>query len=159
MKHRLFVYGTLKKGFPNHDLYMDSAEKLGNYQTLESYPLVLIGDRRVPCMIDAPGEGQPIEGELYEVDDDCLKRIDALEGINQPEGYRRLKVSVRSVGKHTAVAREAYAYLISPQSAGERRSDYLTVYRMKDAKKYRPRAKKNEKQGTRRPTGCRIKPT
>jgi gamma-glutamylaminecyclotransferase len=97
MKHRVFVYGTLKKGFPNHDRYMASAEKLGNYQTDDNYPLVLIGERYVPCMINAPGAGKQVEGELYAVTDDCLKRLDVLERVNKADGYRRLKIHVRSL--------------------------------------------------------------
>ena len=142
MKHLIFIYGTLKKGFPNHSLHMESAEKLGNYQTVENYPLVLIGERYVPCMINAPGEGKQIEGELYKVDDDCLRRIDALERIKKPDGYRRLKIKVRSVEKHNAVMLESYAYLISPKFAKDRRSDFLKIYRLDDAKKYKPRKKK-----------------
>jgi gamma-glutamylaminecyclotransferase len=142
MKHLIFVYGTLKKGFPNHDRYMQSAEKVGNYRTVENYPLVLIGQRYVPCMINAPGEGEHIEGELYEVDDDCLKRLDALERIKKPDGYRRLKICLKSVEKYNAVSLEAHAYLISPKFAKDRRSDYLKIYRLEDAKKYNPRKKK-----------------
>lgn len=142
MKHLIFVYGTLKKGFPNHDRYMQSAEKVGNYRTVENYPLVLTGQRYVPCMINAPGEGEHIEGELYEVDDDCLKRLDALERIKKPDGYRRLKICLKSVEKYNAVSLEAHAYLISPKFAKDRRSDYLKIYRLEDAKKYNPRKKK-----------------
>lgn len=142
MKHRIFMYGTLKKGFPNHDRYMQSAEKLGNYRTVENYPLVLIGQRYVPCMINTPGEGDHIEGELYEVDDDCLKRLDALERIKKTDGYRRLRIKVRSVEKHNAVIVEAHAYLIAPKFAKDRRSDNLKTYRLEDAKKYHPGKKK-----------------
>jgi gamma-glutamylaminecyclotransferase len=142
MKHRIFVYGTLKKGFPNYDRYMQSAEKLGNYQTVENYPLVLIGKRYLPCMINAPGEGQQIEGELYEVDDDCLKKLDALERIKKPDGYRRFKICLRSVAKRDGLTLEAYAYLIPPQFAKDRRSDYLKIYSLEAAKKYNPRKKK-----------------
>ena len=141
MKHRIFVYGTLKKGFPNHDRYMQSAEKLGDYRTVENYPLFLIGKSYVPCMINAPGQGQQIEGELYEVDDDCLKRLDALERVKKPDGYRRCKICLRSVAKRDALTLEAYAYLIPPQFAQDRRSDCLKIYSLEDAKRYNPRKK------------------
>ncbi len=142
MKHRLFIYGTLKTGFPNQEAYMTSAEKHGNHQTVERYPLVLIGERYVPCMLNAPGEGELVEGELFEVDDDCLKRIDALERVNKPDGYRRLKIKVRSVAKPAAPILEAYAYLISPELAQDRRSGFLRVYGLDDAQKYTPLKKK-----------------
>jgi gamma-glutamylcyclotransferase (GGCT)/AIG2-like uncharacterized protein YtfP len=93
-------------------------------------------------MINAPGEGDHIEGELYEVDDDCLKRLDALERIKKPDGYRRLRINLRSVESHNAVVLEAHAYLIAPKFANDRRSDYLKTYRLEDAKKYNPGKKK-----------------
>jgi len=139
MKYRIFVYGTLKEGFPNHDRYMQSAEKVGNYQTVDNYPLVLIGNRYVPCMINLPGTGKPVKGELYDVDDDGLKRLDALERIKKPDGYRRIKIEVRSVEKNDALFLEAYTYLIPPKFAKDRRSEYLKIYSLEDAKKYRPR--------------------
>jgi len=142
MKHRVFIYGTLKKGFPNYDRYMESAKKIGNYQTVDHYPLVLIGKRHVPCMINAPGEGKQVEGELYEVDNDCLKRLDVLEGIKEADGYRRLKIKVRSAENHHAVTLQAHAYLISPKFAKDLRSGYLKAYRLEDARKYKPRKKK-----------------
>jgi gamma-glutamylaminecyclotransferase len=138
MKHRIFVYGTLKKGFPNHARYMASAEKLGNFRTADHYPLALIGQRYVPCMINAPGAGKQVEGELYAVDDDCLKGLDVLERVKEPDGYRRLKIQVRSAAKHSALMLEADAYLISPELAKDLRSDYLKAYRLDDAKKYKP---------------------
>jgi gamma-glutamylaminecyclotransferase len=81
MQHLVFVYGTLKKGFPNYARYMTSAGFLGIYQTMEKYPLVIFGSRHVPGMLDRPGDGYHIEGELYEVNDECLGSclVDCLE--------------------------------------------------------------------------------
>jgi gamma-glutamylaminecyclotransferase len=138
MKHLVFIYGTLKKGFPNHDTYMESATRLGKYQTLEKYPLVLIGERHVPCMINTPGQGHRIEGELYEVDDDCLKKMDALEGTKQPDGYRRLLIPVRTVEESDAVPQKVHAYLMPPGIAKDFRSQNLSSYSAQAAKKYRP---------------------
>ena len=123
---------------------MQSAAKLGDYRTAENYLLVLIGERCVPCMIDAPGEGEQIEGELYEVDDDCLKRLDALERINEPDGYPRQKINLKSVEKPHAKSLEAHAYLISPKIAKNYRSGYLQIYGLDDSRKYNPVKKNNE---------------
>ena len=139
MRHYVFVYGTLKKGFPNHDHYMKSARKLGKYQTSEKYPLVLCGERYVPCMICSPGDGHHVEGELYEVDDECLKRIDALERIQASGGYRRTVIGVNSSESMNPDIREALAYLMPPEQVTDRRSAYLKTYGMDDAKKYTPR--------------------
>ena len=60
--HRVFVYGTLKKGQPNHYL-IDSPEKgvahfLGEGRTVEKYPLVIATEYNVPFLLDAAGHGK-----------------------------------------------------------------------------------------------------
>ena len=139
MRHRLFVYGTLKKGFPNHDNYMESAQLLGKYQTIEKYPLVLCGARHVPCMIYRPGEGHQVEGELYEVDAECLNRIDVLERIQNSDGYRRTVIRVRSSARIHQDIKEALVYFMPPEQVINRRSKDLKTYGLDDAKKYTPR--------------------
>jgi gamma-glutamylaminecyclotransferase len=139
MRHYLFVYGTLKKGFPNHDQYVGSARELGKYQTIEKYPLVLCGTRYVPCMIHSPGDGHHVEGELYEVDDECLNRIDALERIQDSDGYRRAVIRVSSSGCLNQDIKQALAYLMLPEQVTDRRSNDLKTYRLDEAKKYIPR--------------------
>ena len=139
MKHRLFIYGTLKKGFPNHNNYMESARHLGKYQTIEKYPLVLCGARYVPCMIYRPGEGHHVEGELYEVDDQCLPRVDALERIQDSDGYRRTVIRVRSSGRTHQDIKEAQAYFMLPEQITDCRSNDLKTYGLEEAKKYTPR--------------------
>ena len=126
MRHYLFVYGTLKKGFPNHDHYMRSARDLGKYQTIEKYPLVLCGPRYV-------------EGELYEVDEECLNRIDALERVKDSDGYRRTVIRVSSSGRVNQDIREALAYFMLPEQITDRRSNDLKTYGPDQAKKYTPR--------------------
>ena len=137
--HHLFVYGTLKKGFPNHAHYLRSAKELGTYQTIEKYPLVLCGARYVPCMIFSPGDGHHVEGELYEVDDECLNRIDALERIQESDGYRRTVIRVSSSASLNQDIREALAYFILPEQVTDRRSNNLKTYGLDLAGKYTPK--------------------
>ena len=139
MKHRLFVYGTLKKGFPNHDNYMETAKELGKYQTIEKYPLVLCGERYVPCLIYSPGDGRHVAGELYEVDDECLNRLDALERIQDSDGYRRFVIRVSSSERINQGFKQALAYFMLPGQVTDRRSNDLKVYGLDEAKKYTPR--------------------
>ena len=139
MRHHLFVYGTLKKGFPNHDNYMESAKELGEYQTIEKYPLVLCGERYVPCLIYSPGDGHRVEGELYEVDDECLNRLDALERIQNSDGYRRTVIGVSSSERINPDFKQALAYFMLPEQVTDRRSNDLKVYGLDEAKKYTPR--------------------
>ena len=118
---------------------MESANELGRYRTIEKYPLVLCGVRYVPCMICSPGAGYHVEGELYEVDDECLNRIDALERIQDSDGYRRHVIRVSSSERIHHDIKEALAYLMLPEHVIDRRSNYLKTYGMDDAKKYKPR--------------------
>ena len=140
-QNRVFVYGTLKKEFPNHAHYMASAGFLGRYQTLEKYPLVLFGRRFVPGMLDCPGDGHHVEGELYEVNDECLGRIDVLEGIHEPDGYQRRTISFTSMDKAEPDHTRAYAYLLNPRLIKDIRSSHLPVYDKQAAARYAPRKK------------------
>ena len=141
MLHLVFVYGTLKKGFPNYVRYMTSAAFLGRYQTMEKYPLVLFGRRHVPGMLDRPGDGHHVEGEVYEVNDECLESIDVLEGIHKPDGYRRRTISVTSMDKAEPDQTQAYAYLLNPQLVKDIRSSHLPFYDKQAAARYEPRTK------------------
>ena len=61
----IFVYGTLKKGFPNHDRYMRQARLIGSYRTRDRYRLVLNGGRPSPCMMAGAGPGRRGLGGIF----------------------------------------------------------------------------------------------
>ncbi|RQM21923.1 hypothetical protein B5M09_009324 [Aphanomyces astaci] len=96
----VFVYGTLKRGFPNYALYLGPAVDLkkatflGDAITCTPYPLVVGGDRFVPFLLSVPGEGVPIAGEVYAVDASTLEALDILEGISSGY-YKRVAIPVR----------------------------------------------------------------
>lgn len=82
----LFTYGTLKRGFPNHDI-MEKAGGvcLGIYETEDPYPLVF---KEFPYILDRPGEGFRVVGELFAIGDDAgWKILDDLE--DHPNEYER----------------------------------------------------------------------
>ncbi|KAF5196991.1 Avirulence induced-like protein [Thalictrum thalictroides] len=96
-KSFIFTYGTLKHGFANHVLMQDlistkDAVYLGVYRTIEKYPLVC-GPYRVPFLLNFPGSGDRIWGELYAVSQIGLSRMDELEGITRNH-YERLPIEV-----------------------------------------------------------------
>lgn len=76
--NRVFVYGTLKKGFYFHNEYLggDKSNPCGTAKTTKDFSLYTDG---MPHMIREPSE-TGVKGELYEVDNDVLKRLDDLEG-------------------------------------------------------------------------------
>ncbi|XP_021765468.1 putative gamma-glutamylcyclotransferase At3g02910 [Chenopodium quinoa] len=94
---KIFVYGTLKRGFPNHHLLEEltssnDAVFLGCYKTLNLYPLVC-GPLGIPFLINIPGSGHRVIGELYSVSGPGLARLDELEGISRGH-YERLPMEV-----------------------------------------------------------------
>lgn len=90
----MFVYGTLKCGGRWHHL-LATAEALGDAATTSPYPL-LVDD--VPYLLDEPGNGNIIEGELYRVDAQTLARLDELE--DHPREYRReRRIMMRGSGE------------------------------------------------------------
>ena len=84
---RVFVYGTLKRGFWNHHL-LEQCTYLGEAVTLKEFALYV---DTIPFVI----KDQPVSricGEVYEVDEQVLMRLDQFEG--HPHWYRREKISV-----------------------------------------------------------------
>lgn len=93
---KVFVYGTLKSGEPNHFVITDvsngSAQLLSPGVTIGKYPLVTATRYNIPFLLNLPGEGHRISGEIYVVDDIKLKQLDILE--DYPRFYDRIKIDV-----------------------------------------------------------------
>ena len=94
MKHKVFVYGTLKKGYGNHKYFLKGKSSfVGMAHTVEPFWLVDIG---FPYMIRRHHEKQPLPvvGEIYETDEQTMKKLDHLEGVDCGH-YTREKIDVR----------------------------------------------------------------
>ena len=103
----VFVFGTLKDGFPN--FATNRGRRVGGvWRTLARHPLLLVGARHVPWMIDSPGDGERVAGEVYEVDAAALAAMDELEGIGRPDGYHRKALRVQAGDGRVLLA---HAYL------------------------------------------------
>jgi gamma-glutamylcyclotransferase (GGCT)/AIG2-like uncharacterized protein YtfP len=73
---KLFVYGTLMKGMRNES-YLEKAQFIGEKATKPEYELLYNGS------IPAARKGKDVlKGELYEVDDDTLARLNVLEEVD-----------------------------------------------------------------------------
>ncbi len=81
-KIKVFVYGSLKKGYSNHQLLVNS-KFISNAETLPNYSLISLGS--FPGVII--GGGTMIQGEMYEVTQEEFSRLDRLEG--HPSFYKR----------------------------------------------------------------------
>lgn len=91
-KHLVFVYGTLRRGgaramsirFPDSKFIAD-AKVGGSLYDLGAYPGLLLDE-----------SDSSVVGEVYEVDDEVLKRLDDFEASSR---YRRKQVEI-SLGDH-----------------------------------------------------------
>ncbi|XP_018320161.1 putative gamma-glutamylcyclotransferase CG2811 isoform X2 [Agrilus planipennis] len=96
---KVFVYGTLKKGEPNHGWFSKDESGYHKFlctaETTEKYPLIIATKYNIPFILHAPGNGFFIKGEVYEVDEKVLKNLDILE--EHPDYYEREKRNVRSL--------------------------------------------------------------
>jgi len=97
--HRLFVYGTLKRGFTNYKRYLGVAEShgkakyVGFARTKECFPLVVrpahvVSTTRAPVMMDRTGTGFRVCGEIFAVDSSTLEALDILEGVRSAKYYK-----------------------------------------------------------------------
>ncbi|KAK4748473.1 hypothetical protein SAY87_015059 [Trapa incisa] len=151
----IFTYGTLKKGFANHRVMQDligsnDAVYLGRYSTERSFPLVC-GPYGIPFLVNLPGQGHRVSGELYAVSPRGLSRVDDLEGTSVGY-YERSTIRVHRLeqsdaeenrsggGSGLVIAAEAY---FAHRSYGEdlwRRIGRVGLSEYADTRKYVKRA-------------------
>ena len=106
----LFVYGSLKQGFPNE--HVNTGRRVaGEYRTHERFALYLLGPGEVPCLVSPPGAGHQVIGELYEVDDDDLRRMDRLERLGEPGGYERVEAAVERFDTSPMLQSRVFVYV------------------------------------------------
>lgn len=109
--HTVFVYGTLKRGYPNAQIGMPRATYVGDYRTVERYPLVIGGRWFTPNLLNEPGDGFQVTGEAYKVDDTVLAELDNLESVHLPTGYRRLEIEIEPMKPLADAIGKAWTYL------------------------------------------------
>lgn len=107
----VFVFGTLKQGFPNFHENLGTRLS-GDFATCERYPLYLVGDRHSPWLIAQPGAGHQVKGQVFKVDASALQKMDLLERVHEPDGYQRRAIDVISTQACAGVpSLQAFAYL------------------------------------------------
>lgn len=79
-KHKVAVYGSLRKGLGNHG-FVEDQELLGEFQTPPMYEMRSLGG--FPGIKN--GGDTSVLMEVYEVDGSTLKSLDRLEGYREGE--------------------------------------------------------------------------
>jgi gamma-glutamylcyclotransferase (GGCT)/AIG2-like uncharacterized protein YtfP len=109
----VFVYGTLKRGISNHRLLADS-EYICNAYTVDTFKMYTVG---FPIIMPADGpDAWAVYGEVYDVDDATLKRLDGLEA----EGimYDRKLINVcleQPMGRQELIDANVSVYIGNPK--------------------------------------------
>jgi len=98
---RIFVYGTLKRGGCRSHV-MRGQRFVGEARTVAKYRMYNTGS--YPALVEDE-DGLEVEGEVWEVDDDCLRVLDAIEAV--PDLYERELVFLTDSGM---VGVETYLY-------------------------------------------------
>ena len=125
---KIFVYGTLKSSFANHDEMLKGERYMGDYVTFNKYPLVITSPWNSPVMFPEPGVGNHVNGEVYEVNEIKLRQLDMFEYVHLPQGFRRFKLKVITNAGENLIAE---AYMRSRKFIKEIRSEYLSNYQDK----------------------------
>ena len=124
--HKLFIYGTLKRGYPNHNGYLKDEKYLGEFQTTECYPLLIANKWFAAVMLLEPGVGERVRGELYLVNDCKLSDLDQLEHTHHSKGYRRVEIEIQNIDSQELVC--AFTYMKERLHVKDVSSGYLSEY-------------------------------
>lgn len=115
MSNLIFVYGTLKKGYWNHYLLENNHTNfVRKAKTKNKYSLTLRG--AIPCLFKNPETSQ-IQGELYEVSNYVMSRLDRLEG--HPFVYCREQIEIEGYKE------KAWCYFYHPINIREYNHDII----------------------------------
>uniref|UniRef100_A0A1I8Q755 Gamma-glutamylcyclotransferase family protein n=1 Tax=Stomoxys calcitrans TaxID=35570 RepID=A0A1I8Q755_STOCA len=133
---KVFVYGTLKRGEPNHHWLTRQENGFARFvaqgTTDEKYPLVVGTRYNIPFLLDKPGTGHNIHGEIYEVDEKMFANLDVLE--DYPKYYDREIQKITTMSKESVTC---WLYLIRSFPAKLLEKPYLTAYHNSEKHPYR----------------------
>ena len=104
--HRVFVYGTLKRGFRNHH-FLEKSRLMGEAHTVAAYRML---DGRFPVLRDSGPDRMPVGGEVYEIDAPTLIALDDLESVAS-KMYDRVETDVVLAAMRDAPSIRAFIYI------------------------------------------------
>ena len=108
----IFVYGTLKEGFPN--AHLNQGRRVpGHFRTVQRFPFYVVRlplENRAPWLMNQPGLGHHVVGQVFEVDEAHVEALDRFEEVGQPTGYARVPLVLHAVDDPDTQL-QAYAYM------------------------------------------------
>lgn len=133
-KHHVFVYGTLMTDMRNHARLDEKDTKLIAHNAVldgdfHMFPMKTVSGYAAPIvMYGEPGAPQGIvHGELYEVSNAMLMKLDLFEG--HPEVYRRMKLPIAHDGNTASRVISAWAYIYANERPNEESLSMYTVFK------------------------------
>ncbi|XP_066872977.1 LOW QUALITY PROTEIN: gamma-glutamylaminecyclotransferase [Kogia breviceps] len=90
----VFAFGTLRTGRPNHRVLLEGTHG----RAVEPHPLVIAGQRDIPRLLNLPGRGRRVAGEVDAVDEPMLRFLDEFEGCPDTYQHTRATVAVEGAG-------------------------------------------------------------
>ncbi len=107
--HKIFVYGSLRKGMYNYDLYLKGKSNFVSNAYVKG-TLYSLKDKKYPALI--AGENY-ILGEIYEVDIDTLLKLDELESYvegSKDNEYNKVNVPIYNENNKQIESLDVYFY-------------------------------------------------
>ena len=123
----IFTYGTLKTGLPSHH-FMNKYRLVSRARTVERYPLITASFFNNPYILNKPGLGYNIKGEIYDVGDD-IEVLDRVEHV--PDLYDRKTVKVEQENGSEV---DVEVYVLSNFKPELLQKKFLAEYTVKEAK-------------------------
>ncbi|KAI9582653.1 troponin C-akin-1 protein [Glossina fuscipes] len=142
---KLFVCGTLKYGQPSHSILSNNANGYAKYwcraTTAEKLPLVIATRYNIPFLLNKPGIGFYVTGEIYEVDNKMLKVLDDLEDCQDIYTREMLDMNI-GVGEGTV---PCWVYLLQKYPEKLLKLEYLSSYENNEKHPYVIRHQRHHK--------------
>jgi gamma-glutamylaminecyclotransferase len=117
----VFVYGTLKRGYWNHDL-LSSAPFVGEAVSVDDFRMGNVGSFPEIQLAEIGDQAGRVTGEIYDVDERTLQSLDRLEANGRMYEREELEFEVNG----DVVIAWAYLWMGQPTQAIEPIDGQLT---------------------------------